>query len=151
LYESAGIVADGSKRPASTRDPELYFQVSTVPGARLPHAWVGDSRRKVSTLDLAPVTRFTLLTGITGEAWAGAAEKVAHDLGVPLETVVIGPGQQVTDIYFDWARLREVAEDGALLIRPDKHIGWRSASLPADPEGALHAAMVSLLGREASG
>jgi 2,4-dichlorophenol 6-monooxygenase len=122
-----------------------------VPGARLPHAWVGDSRRKLSTLDLAPVTRFTLLTGISGEAWAGAAEKVAHDLGVPLEAVVIGPGEPVTDIYFDWARLREVAEDGALLIRPDKHIGWRSAGLPADPEGALRAAMVSLLGREASG
>jgi 2,4-dichlorophenol 6-monooxygenase len=151
FYESAAVVGDGSERPAPSRDPELYYQPSTVPGARLPHAWVGDSRRKLSTLDLAPVTRFTLLTGISGEAWAGAAEKVAHDLGVPLEAVVIGPGEPVTDIYFDWARLREVAEDGALLIRPDKHIGWRSAGLPADPEGALRAAMVSLLGREASG
>ena len=151
FYESAAIVGDGSARPAPSRDPELYYQPSTVPGARLPHAWVGDSRRKLSTLDLAPMTRFTLLTGIAGEAWAGAAEKVGHDLGVPLEAVVIGPGQPVTDIYFDWARLREVAEDGALLVRPDKHIGWRSAGLPADPEGALRAAMAALLGREASG
>lgn len=104
----------------------------------------------MSTLDLAPVTRFTLLTGIAGAAWAGAAEKVSHDLGVPLETVVIGPGREVTDLYFDWARLREIGEDGALLVRPDKHIGWRSTSLPDDPERALHAAMSSLLGREAS-
>jgi 2,4-dichlorophenol 6-monooxygenase len=147
FYESAGIVADGSKRPASTRDPELYFQASTVPGARLPHAWVGDSRRKLSTLDLAPMTRFTLLTGIAGEAWVSAAEKVAADLAIPLEAVVIGPGREVTDIYFDWARLREVAEDGALLVRPDKHIGWRSMTLPEDPERALHAAMSSLLSR----
>jgi 2,4-dichlorophenol 6-monooxygenase len=118
-----------------------------VPGSRLPHAWVGDSTRKVSTLDLAPVTRFTLITGITGEAWAGAAEKVGDDLGVPIEAVVIGPGREITDIYLDWTRLREIAEDGALLVRPDKHIGWRSVNLPADPEGALHAAMSSLLGR----
>jgi 2,4-dichlorophenol 6-monooxygenase len=147
FYESAGIVPDGSNRPAATRDAELYYQPTTVPGARLPHAWVGDSRRKLSTLDLAPMTRFTLLTGISGEAWVTAAEKVARDLAVPLEAVVIGPGREITDIYYDWSRLREVAEDGALLVRPDKHIGWRSMNLPDDPERALYMAMSSLLGR----
>jgi 2,4-dichlorophenol 6-monooxygenase len=147
FYESEAIVGDGSARPVPQRDPELYYQHSTVPGARLPHAWVGDRSRKVSTLDLAPMTSFTLITGIAGAAWAGAAGKVAARLGVPLAAVVIGPGQEVTDLYFDWAGLREVAEDGALLIRPDKHIGWRSAQLPADPEGALLAAMSALLGR----
>jgi len=58
--------------------------------------------------------------------------------------------REVTDLYFDWARLREVAEDGAILVRPDKHVGWRSMRLPEDPERALYAAMSSLLGREAS-
>ena len=147
FYESAAIAGDGSKRPASTRDPELYYQPSTVPGSRLPHAWVGDHTRKLSSLDLAPMTRFTLITGIAGDAWVSATEKVARDLGVPLEAVVIGPGREITDIYFDWARLREVAEDGAILVRPDKHIGWRSMDMPEDPERALHAAMSSLLGR----
>jgi 2,4-dichlorophenol 6-monooxygenase len=149
FYVSAAIVGDGSARAAPQRDPELYYQCSTVPGARLPHAWVGDSARKVSTLDLAPMTRFTLITGIAGQDWVSAADKVAGQLGVPLAAVVIGPGREVTDLYFDWARLREVAEDGALLVRPDKHIGWRSMQLPADPEGALQAAMSALLGRAA--
>jgi 2,4-dichlorophenol 6-monooxygenase len=147
FYESPAIAGDGSKRPASTRDPELYYQPSTVPGSRLPHAWVGDHTRKLSSLDLAPMTRFTLITGIAGDAWVSATEKVARDLGVPLEAVVIGPGREITDIYFDWARLREVAEDGAILVRPDKHIGWRSMDMPEDPERALHTAMSSLLGR----
>lgn len=146
FYESAAIVPDGSARPEPDRDPELYYQPSTVPGSRLPHVWVGDSTRKLSTLDLAPFTRFTLITGIAGEAWAGAAGKVAHDLGVPLEAVVIGPGREVTDIYYDWARIREVAEEGAILVRPDKHIGWRSMSLPENPERRLREAMSSLLG-----
>jgi 2,4-dichlorophenol 6-monooxygenase len=147
FYESSAVVGDGSARPAPARDPELYYQPSTVPGSRLPHAWVGSSTDKVSTLDLAPADRFTLITGIAGEAWAAAAQKVAADLGVPLAAVVIGPGREVTDLYFDWSRLREVGEDGALLVRPDKHIGWRSMSLPADPQRALHAALSALLDR----
>jgi 2,4-dichlorophenol 6-monooxygenase len=91
-----------------------------------------------------------VITGIAGEAWVAAAEKVAGDLGVPLAVVVIGPGQQVTDLYFDWARTREVAEDGAILVRPDKHVGWRSMTLPPDPQGALFAAMSAILGRPVS-
>ncbi len=145
LYDSAAVLSDGSSRPEPTRDPELYYQPSTVPGSRLPHAWVGDNTTKLSTHDLAPMTRFTLITGIAGEAWGVAAEKVAADLGVALVCVVVGPGRAVTDLYFDWARLREVAEDGAILVRPDKHIGWRSINLPDDPENALHTAMSTIL------
>jgi 2,4-dichlorophenol 6-monooxygenase len=108
---------------------------------------VGDAAHRVSTLDLAPYDAFTLITGITGEPWAAAAAKVGNDLGVPLKTVIIGPGREVTDIYYDWARLREVEEDGVLLVRPDKFIGWRSMSLPADPERALRDALTALLSR----
>ena len=63
------------------------------------------------------------------------------------KTVIIGPGREVTYVYYDWARIREVEEDGVLLVRPDKHIGWRSMGLPDDPEAALRSALVSLLGR----
>jgi 2,4-dichlorophenol 6-monooxygenase len=147
FYASTAVQGDGSSRPAPARDPELYYQASTVPGSHLPHAWVGDPARKLSTLDLAPYGQFTLLTGIAGEPWAEAAVTVSARLGVPLETVVIGPGRPVTDLYYDWARLREVAEDGVLLVRPDKFIGWRSMTMPDDPAAALGAALENLLSR----
>lgn len=147
FYESTAIVSDGSTRPAPARDPELYYEPSTVPGSRLPHAWIGDAKHRVSTLDLAPMTRFTLFTGIAGEAWVAAAEKVGEQLGVPVTAVVIGPGREVTDLYYDWARIREIEEEGALLVRPDKHIGWRSMRLPADPHRALYDALSAILGR----
>lgn len=148
FYTSPAIVPDGTSRPAPARDPELYYEPSTVPGSRLPHVWVGDARNRISTLDLAPMTRFTLLTGIAGESWAQAAAKVSQELGVPLEAVVIGPGREVTDLYYDWARVREVEEDGAILVRPDKHIGWRALRRPDDPARALRGALATILGRD---
>lgn len=65
----------------------------------------------------------------------------------PLRTVVIGPGREVTDLYYDWAKLREVEESGAILVRPDKHVAWRSMTLPDDPADALRDAASSILGR----
>lgn len=147
FYESAAVVPDGSSRPEPTRDPELYYTPSTVPGSHLPHAWVGDNRQRLAMMDLAPYDRFTVITGIAGEAWADAATKVGAELGVPVETVVIGPGREVTDLYYDWAKLREVEESGALLVRPDKHVAWRSHALADDPEAALRDALTRVLGR----
>ena len=148
FYTSSAVVSDGSPKPSTPgRDPELYYTPSTAPGAPLPHAWVGDARRKVSTLDLAPSTRFTLFTGIAGEAWAPAAERVAAELGVPLAAIVIGPGRAVTDLYFDWARLRGIPEEGAILVRPDKIVAWRSPRLAEDPAAAIRAALTSVLSR----
>ena len=146
FYDSAAIVSDGFVPPQS-RDADLYYEMSTVPGSHLPHAWVGDSMHRRAMMDLAPYTQWTLITGITGQAWEDAVEKVAQEFGVSLTAVVIGPGREVTDLYYDWAKLREVEENGALLVRPDKHIAWRSMSLPEDPAGALRTALATLLGR----
>ncbi|NEY32287.1 phenol 2-monooxygenase [Streptomyces sp. PRKS01-65] len=147
FYESGAVVSDGTRPPAG-KDEDLYYVMSTSPGAHLPHAWVGDHATKLALMDLAPYTRWTLITGIAGEDWAGAADKVAQELGIPLETVVIGPGRDVTDLYHDWAKLREVEESGAILVRPDKHIAWRAVSLAEDPVGALRDALVQILGRD---
>ena len=148
FYESSAVLSDGSKKPTPTRDAELYYQPSTVPGSPLPHVWVGDNLRKYSTLDLCPSSQFTLITGISGDPWVAAAKKVAASLGIPLEVVVIGPGRAVTDLYFDWERMREVDEDGVLLVRPDKIIAWRAQSLPANPEAALTDALNAVLSRK---
>ena len=109
--------------------------------------WVGGATQKVSTLDLAPYATFTLITGIAGDAWASATQKVSDELDAPISTVIIGPGREVTDIYYDWARIREVEEDGVLLARPDKHIAWRSMTLPPEPEQALRQALTQVLSR----
>ena len=49
-YQSHAIVSDGLPEPAYTRDQELYYQATTWPGARLPHAWLGKQGKNISTL-----------------------------------------------------------------------------------------------------
>nr|WP_233153261.1 FAD-dependent monooxygenase [Kineosporia sp. R_H_3] len=146
-YASSAVVADGTPEPAYTRDPELYYHPTTWPGARLPHVWLGRGGHKVSTHDLAGKGRFCLLTGITGQPWADAAEKVAKLLGVDLVAHVVGPGREYEDLYEDWARAREVEEDGCVLVRPDAHVAWRSQGRVADPTAELEAVLRSLLSR----
>ncbi|GAA4115385.1 FAD-dependent monooxygenase [Nocardioides fonticola] len=149
FYESCAIIGDGTRpvQPPGKEDPDLFHAVSTSPGAHLPHAWVGDQTTRLAMMDLAPYHCWTLITGVAGSAWEQASTTVAAELGVPLEAVVIGPGRAVTDLYFDWAKLREVEESGALLVRPDKHIAWRVTNLPDDPAAALRDALTRLLGR----
>jgi 2,4-dichlorophenol 6-monooxygenase len=146
-YRSRAIVPDGSPEPAFTRDPELFYHPTTWPGARLPHCWLGDDGHRVSTHDLTGKGRFALLTGISGEPWVTAAQAVSEQLGIEIAAYAIGPGRRYTDLYEDWAREREVAEDGCVLVRPDAHVAWRAATLPADPAGELRRALESVLDR----
>jgi 2,4-dichlorophenol 6-monooxygenase len=146
-YRSAAVVSDGTPEPPYTRDAELYYHPTTWPGARLPHCWLGNRGHRISTHDVAGKGRFALLTGISGEPWAAAADAMAQRLGIEIAAYVIGPGREYTDLYDDWARLREVGEDGCVLVRPDAHVGWRSAKLAADPAAELHAALSAILSR----
>lgn len=145
FYDSTAVVCDGLGRPEVTEDPMLHHQKSTYPGLRLPHAWIGDTLNKQSTHDIATGTGFTVFTGITGRPWAEAASELAAELGLEIRTVVIGEGEEHQDLYGDWLRQREVAEDGVILVRPDKHIGWRAHQLVEDPRAALAAVLASIL------
>ncbi|HEY8705118.1 MAG TPA: FAD-dependent monooxygenase [Gaiellaceae bacterium] len=144
-YRSAAIVSDGTPEPPYENDPELYYHATTWPGARLPHCWLGRDGQRVSTLDLAGKGRFALLTGISGSAWEPAAHEVSEATGVKIACFVIGPGRPVTDLYDDWARLREVKESGCVLIRPDGHVAWRRATVADNCAAELQQAMDQIL------
>lgn len=151
-YESGAVVDDGTEVPLDERDPELYYRPTTHPGCRLPHAWLGvtDPREpRVSTLDICGHGHFTVLTGINGAAWAEAASSVARELGIPLEAHVIGPEQEYEDLYGDWAKQREVGDDGVVLVRPDNHVAFRSAGMVGDPGAVLTDVLNAVLSRDA--
>jgi 2,4-dichlorophenol 6-monooxygenase len=135
-YASAAVAPDPLPDAGFARDRELYYQPTTRSGAHLPHAWIYRAGLPVSTLDVAGQGGFVLLTGIAGEAWAEAAAAVAAARGLPLGAVVIGPGREYEDPFGEWALAREVAEGGAVLVRPDMIVGWRALTAPEDGRDA---------------
>ncbi len=148
-YRSGAVLGDGTDEPGYTRDPELYYHPTTYPGARLPHVWLGTGTgHRVSTHDLCGHGRFAVLTGISGQAWAEAAVAAADKLGIEIAAHIIGPGREHTDLYDDWARVREIEEDGCVLVRPDMHVAWRSHGLVAEPARKLLEALSAVLSVE---
>ncbi|MGW0631501.1 FAD-dependent monooxygenase [Streptomyces sp. NPDC002758] len=130
LYEHGAVASDtATDAGAPDRDDddrELYYRPTTRPGARLPHARLGQGTSEISTLDLVDGPRFLLITGIGGEQWLAAAKAAAEATGVEIDTHVIGTPGGTADLYGEWAARREVAEDGCVLVRPDRHIAWRA-------------------------
>lgn len=149
-YTSCAVVDDGTSFPEPERDPELYYHPTTHPGGYLPHAWVERDRRQVSTLDLAGHGSFCVITGIGGQPWAKAAARVSAELGIDLPVYFVGARCEYDDVLNDWISVREVDDGGALLVRPDRHIAWRSADRPQSPHDALRGALRQVLALDAS-
>ncbi|SDO63926.1 2,4-dichlorophenol 6-monooxygenase [Lutimaribacter pacificus] len=148
-YRSPAVVVEDQIEPAFQLDADLHYQPTTWPGARLPHVWLyrHDNGEEVSTLDLCGHGRFTLLTGLGGEAWVEAAGKVSSHLGIDLARHVIGPRCEFADHSGDWARICEIQDNGCLLVRPDHHVCWRATALVADPAADLARVLRQVLAR----
>ncbi len=147
----AASVPDGRPAPEPI-EPIRVYQPSTAPGHPLPHAWLdADDGRRLSTLDLVPPGVFLLIAGEEGSAWCDAARAVAEAMGVALDAVRIG---HLDGDYLDprcqWLQRREIAPDGALLVRPDRFVAWRSVGGSGTPDADLRGALEAILGRSAS-
>jgi 2,4-dichlorophenol 6-monooxygenase len=146
-YRSAAVVSDGTAEPPFKEDAELYHQATTWPGAHLPHVWLEKDRKALSTLDLCGKGRFTLLTSIGGEAWIKAARKASEKTGIEIVCCSIGPGCDVEDPFGDWARAREIEDDGCLLVRPDMFVGFRARIMSGTPDQDLLGALQQIAGK----
>lgn len=147
-YVSAAVLCDDAERIDTSELDELVALRSTVPGGKLPHAWlIDDEGRKISTLDIVGKGRFTLLSGPSGRTWVQAASELDADF---LDVKLIGctPYQ---DPYFSWAKTKDIADGGAILVRPDGVIAWRysdEVSGVAEAKNQLVAALSTILGVE---
>jgi len=128
-YEDGALVPDGSARP-EVENPVRQFVPTSRPGARLPHGWVGAR----SSLDWIALDRLTLLVGSEGDAWLEAARALPEIAAVRADADW-------------WTRTAAMPPAGALLVRPDQHIAFRSM----DGEGDLRGAVGRVLGTEING
>jgi 2,4-dichlorophenol 6-monooxygenase len=147
-YASAAVVADGLPEPRPVDDIRVY-EPGTRPGSPLPHAWIDDEDgRRRPLKDLVTPGCFLLIAGEDGDPWCTAARSIARANGIPLDTVRIGElDGDLFDPRLAWAQYRGIGRDGAVLVRPDRFVGWRSLGAAANPATELAAALQQILGR----
>ncbi|MGU3293214.1 FAD-dependent monooxygenase [Williamsia sp. M5A3_1d] len=130
-YTGALISSEpGEREPAIGSDDVIEYRPNTRPGGRLPHTVIDTPDGPRSTLELVD-SATTTLTVFTFDpaAWASALENAAEALS-PLTTRVVDLGdatarESAIDLY-------EVGTRGAVVVRADGHIVWRTRGSAAE-------------------
>ncbi|GII00588.1 FAD-dependent monooxygenase [Planobispora takensis] len=140
-YHSAVIAAEPGDDGSLLEDPRTP---TGRPGSRAPHAVLEREGRPLSTVDLFG-SGFVLLAAPRGEAWVRAARTAADRLGVRLAAYRIGA--DLSDPDGVWESRYGVHEDGAVLVRPDGCVAWRSRTADGDPEAVFGRVLGTVLAR----
>ncbi|KIY01274.1 uncharacterized protein Z520_02826 [Fonsecaea multimorphosa CBS 102226] len=154
VYPQGSFVPDGSLAPP--RDPlHQRYTPTTRPGHRLPHAWLNMKGKMYSTHDLVgPEGNFLLITDRDGVEWVQAARKAAKARSLRLNVAqVVQPldkpsDEEYVDLEQHWAEVKGIGAKGAILVRPDNIVAWRSPG-PGSEQDIGHA-FDQVLGKNAS-
>jgi len=148
-YGSRAIVEDGTPVPEPLDETRLYVP-GTRPGAPLPHAELEDlDGRRLPLMSLVQPGAFLVIAGEDGGAWCEAAKQVAESDRIPVRAVRIGHlDGDYRDPRCTWLRHRQIGPRGAVLVRPDRFVGWRSADSTPDAASELRSALQRILCRE---
>ena len=147
-YASRAVVAENGTGHAEHAEQAVErpeeLDLTGRPGTRAPHAWVERAGQRISMLDLYD-RRFVLLAGAEGAAWCDAARSVAEHLGIDLDCYRVGVTGDLIDHDGDWGAAYGVTPTGAVVVRPDGAVGWRSAGGVGSPEEELGRVLSHLL------
>jgi putative polyketide hydroxylase len=127
---------------ADTRVFEDPHQPSGRPGTRAPHVFISVKGKPVAIHDLV-ANSFLLLAGPEGGTWAETGAQAARELQIPLNAVRIDASDSQAV-----AHLRDAygaSLEGAVLIRPDGFIAWRSKGGVREPQRLLTEALRRIL------
>jgi putative polyketide hydroxylase len=141
-YHSDALVPDGTEIVESS---VAEYRPTARPGARTPHSWVQSHGEVISTIDVYD-GGFILLTGPDNADWVKATDQLREELTVPI--AVFGLGSDllpVDETSTDLLQRYGLEPSGALLIRPDGFVGFRSVGRTDDEYQALASALHQIL------
>ncbi len=147
-YRSDAIIADDADDGAPVEDP---FRPTGAPGTRLVHVWLRRGEETISSHDLVG-RDFMLFAGPQGSDWIEAAQHVGLRSGAPLGVCRLG--FDVDDPEGLFLPRLGVSPEGALLVRPDGFICWRSRGHSPRPLSTLEESFARVRGfatRESNG
>jgi putative polyketide hydroxylase len=134
-YTEGAIVGGDPYAPTIPDD----FAATGEPGTRAPHLWLNRDGAKLSTLDL--FERVPVLLTAENSAWHAAAAPTTTATWVPLECRPF----TADDADTDWQKAYGIGPDGAVLVRPDGFVAWRSPGSARDPEAELRSVLREVL------
>lgn len=133
--------------PAAAVVPER-LDLSGEPGSRAPHMAVRHRGEPISTLDLYERS-FVLLSSAGDPAgWHEAAVRLADTTSVPLTSYRVGEGpdaELTPEGGADWSAVHGTVPGGAVLVRPDGFVAWRSAGPVPDAGTVLREVLATLV------
>jgi putative polyketide hydroxylase len=142
-YEAGAVASDGSTPPAVDNPVADYVQ-NACPGSRAPHLWVQRGGERVSTLD-AFGGGLVLLTGSDGAGWRASAKQAAAPRQIPIEVLSVAEAGDLQAPAGRFEELYGVEPDGAVLVRPDGFVGWRTRRAGNAPTEDLERALATIL------
>jgi putative polyketide hydroxylase len=143
-YQSTAIVPDGTP-PIVAEDPVTEYLPSARPGSRAPHVWLTRGNEKISTIELFG-PHFVLLAGPDGEAWRAAAQAIGPTRP-RLLAFTVGKHGDLGETDGNWCEAYGVEAAGAVLVRPDGHVAWRSRSGASNAPEVLGTALACVFGK----
>lgn len=138
-YHSGAIVTDSDDDLSEVEDVR---HPTGRPGSKIPHVWFTRDGETLSSLDLLG-DALILLAAAGGTTWVDAAREERRRIDAPLEAYEIGLDFVDRDNVF--LSKCGLESGGALLIRPDGFVAWRSRVIAADPATALRTALAQAL------
>jgi putative polyketide hydroxylase len=145
-YRSAAVQEEGDDG-GWAQDPRT---LAGQPGTRAPHLVLERNGERCSTLDLFGKAAdgkpaFALLAGADGDQWYTAAAAL-RECGVALHAYRVGVDLAVAE--GSWPDAYGIRSSGAVLVRPDGFVAWRSQAACADPGLALCTALQQACARD---
>jgi putative polyketide hydroxylase len=144
-YDSAIIVPDGTA-PVQAANPVTDYVPNARPGSRAPHIWLERDGKLISTLDLFG-SGLVVLAGSSGREWGVAAREFAERQGLPLVAYTVGANGDIRCADDLWKATYAIEDDGAVLVRPDGFVAWRSRSGSSDTRREMKRAISTAIGK----
>ncbi|GAA3581347.1 FAD-dependent monooxygenase [Nonomuraea rosea] len=141
-YHSTAILNEPGDDGSLLEDPRVPHG---RPGSRAPHVILDWDGQHISTIDLFGSGFVLLAAKQGGQAWMDAGRVAKERLGVQLTRVVVD--EELVDVEGRFQERYGVRGGGAVLVRPDGYVAWRSPEGVPDPAAILEQVLRQLLNR----
>ena len=135
-WDSSLVTPDGSAHYVEehqVEDPVYTYIPNARPGARAPHfQLLSEETGDIHTSIHSHFGRqFVCLISGDSRAWESTIDSTT--VGFPVKFICVGSAAGVGEVVDDQGAMGDyygISEGGAVLIRPDGHVAWRSQSAP---------------------